>query len=212
MKKLLLTICIASSPVFAIETPMNAEFTAGYIPKQDVQLKTGGNALKLGNDGYYFRAALTDNKFRAFGSIQESSGSTCIGANCLNHEVLESRGGVAFTVLDNGQVKLAPRLEYVSLELAASGSSIADSTTSNGFAIGADATISASPYVDVFGGLGYLNLEDSKGSEFTLGATLKTQVVNFVIEGRHVRLDDSESDLETTSNEVKLGIQKAFSF
>lgn len=212
MKKTLLSICLASSPVFAFETPLSAEFTAGYIPKQDMQFKTGGAELKLNNDGYYFRAALTDNKFRAFGSIQESSGSTCVGASCFSHEVLETRGGFAFTALDNGHLKIAPRLEYVTLELTASGSGTVGNSTGNGFALGADASLSASRNLDIFGGLSYLSLEDSKGTEFMLGAAIKTQVVNFVLEGRHVRLDDSESDLETTSNEVKLGLQKSFSF
>ena len=208
MKKLLLATCLLSSSAFAIEPPMSAEFTAGYIPTQDVQFKTGGASLTLGNDGYFFRAALTDNKFRAFGSMQEVSGSTCSGNTCVNHEVLETRGGIALTVLDNGQLKLAPRLEYVTLETTASGSS----STENGIALGADATLTVSPSVDVFGGFSYLKLKDSNGPEFMLGATFKTELVNFVLEGRHVKLDDSEHDLEITSNEIKLGVQKAFSF
>jgi len=208
MKKLLLATCLLSSSAFAFEKPMSVEFTAGYIPTQDLQFKAGGGSSTLSNDGYFFRAALTDNKFRAFGSMQEVSGTTCIGNTCLNHEVLETRGGIALTTLDNGQLKLSPRLEYVTLETTALGSS----STNNGLALGVDATLTVSASVDVFGGFSYLKLKDSNGPEFMLGATLKTDLVNFVLEGRHVKLDDSENNVEITSNEIKLGIQKALSF
>ncbi len=207
MKKLLLATCLLSSAAFANESPLSVEFTAGYIPTQDVKLQSGGASITLGNDGYFFRAALNDGKFRAFGSMQQVDGTTC-GTGCVSHEAIETRGGMAFTALDNGQLKLAPRLEYVTLDLT-----LGNSTTSgNGFAFGADATLLVTPNVDVFGGASYLEIEDYKGSEFKLGATFKTQIVNFMVEGRHLNLDDSVNDTETTSNELKLGVQKAFDF
>lgn len=211
MKKLILATCLLSSAAFAEEIPTSAEFTVGFIPTQDVKLKTGAGSTTLGNDGYYFRAALNSDKFKVFGSMQQVDGSTC-GASCIDHEVTETRGGLAFTVIDNGQIKLTPRIEYVTLELSGSSTGGSLLSTGNGVAVGADATLAASSSVDLNGGMSYLKLEDSTGAEFMLGATFKTKMVNFVIEGRHVQLDDSKNDLETTSNELKLGLHKAFSF
>ena len=207
MKKLLLASLLLSTSAFADNSALTAEFTAGYIPMQDVTLKALGITAKTENDGYFFRAALNDGKFRAFGSMQETSGTTC-GSGCISYEVTETRGGLAFTALDNGQLKLAPRVEYVTLELTANG----DGGDINGVAIGSDATLTLAPNLNIFGGASYIKLDDYKGPELILGATFKTAVVNFVVEGRHVKLKDSANDLEFTSNEIKLGLQKSFDF
>jgi len=82
----------------------------------------------------------------------------------------------------------------------------------NGVAFGSDATLTLAPNLNIFGGASYIKLDDYKGPELILGATLKTEVVNLVVEGRHVKLKDSANDLEFTSNELKLGLQKSFDF
>ena len=208
MKKLLLATLLMSSSAFADNSALTAEFTAGYIPMQDVKLKVlGTSSATLENAGYFFRAALNDGKFRAFGSMQQVEGDTC-GGTCISHEVTETRGGLAFTALDNGQLKLVPRVEYVTLEVTVNG----DGGDTNGVALGGDATVTLAPNLNIFGGASYVKLDDYKGPELILGATLKTEVVNFVVEGRHVKLKDSANDLEFTSNELKLGLQKSFDF
>ncbi|MES3041146.1 MAG: hypothetical protein V4730_08340 [Pseudomonadota bacterium] len=207
MKKLLLATLLMSSSAFADNSALTAEFTAGYIPMQDVKLKALGVAATLENDGYFFRAALNDGKFRAFGSMQQVEGSTC-GTVCISHELTETRGGLAFTALDNGQLKVVPRVEYVTLERNVDG----DVADVNGVAFGSDATLTLAPNLNIFGGASYIKLDDYKGPELILGATLKTEVVNLVVEGRHVKLKDSANDLEFTSNELKLGLQKSFDF
>ena len=206
MKKLLLATLLMSSSAFADNSALTAEFTAGYIPMQDVKINVLGATAKTENDGYFFRAALNDGKFRAFGSMQQVEGTTCGG--CISHEVTETRGGLAFTAVDNGQVKLVPRVEYVTLELTLNGAT----GVNNGVALGSDATLTLAPNLNIFGGASYIKLDDYKGPELILGATLKTAVVNFVMEGRHVKLKDSANDLEFTSNELKLGLQKSFDF
>lgn len=207
MKKLLLATLLMSSSAFADNSALTAEFTAGYIPMQDVKINVLGATAKTENDGYFFRAALNDGKFRAFGSMQQVEGTTC-GGGCISHEVTETRGGLAFTAVDNRQLKLVPRLEYVTLELTLNGAT----GVNNGVALGSDATLTLAPNLNIFGGASYVKLDDYKGPELILGATLKTEVVNFVVEGRHVKLKDSANDLEFTSNELKLGLQKSFDF
>lgn len=207
MKKLLLATLLMSSSAFADNSALTAEFTAGYIPMQDVKINVLGATAKTENDGYFFRAALNDGKFRAFGSMQQVEGTTC-GGGCISHEVTETRGGLAFTAVDNRQLKLVPRLEYVTLELTLNGAT----GVNNGVALGSDATLTLAPNLNIFGGASYVKLDDYKGPELIFGATLKTEVVNFVVEGRHVKLKDSANDLEFTSNELKLGLQKSFDF
>lgn len=210
MKRLLLTICLVSSPVFAAETPLSAEFTAGFIPIQKAKRTNGGADTNSDLDGYYFRAALTDNKFRVFGSIQETTGSDCDGATCNERERLETRGGFSFIVIETNKFKFAPRAEYIAVASAiGSGSS---NTKVDGYAIGADTILTATPLISLISGLSYNKNDQNKGLEFRLGASFKTEVVNFLIEGRHLNLEGPDKSFKSKANEVMLGLQKEFSF
>jgi hypothetical protein len=210
MKKLLLTICLVSSPVFAAETPLSAEFTAGFIPIQKAKSTSGGADTKTDLDGYYFRAALTDNKFRVFGSIQETTGSDCVGSTCAERERLETRGGFSFTALETSKFKFAPRAEYIAIASVVGNGNL--NRDDDGYAIGADVILTATPLISLISGLSYTKYDQNKGLDFRLGASFKTEVINFLIEGRHLNLEGPDKSFKSKANEVMLGLQKEFSF
>ena len=209
MKKTFISTLVLSTLAHAENDRPSFEFAAAIIPDQTIEVSTGSFSEKIKSDGYFFKAAIEDQRFRAFGSTQRVEGTNC-SSRCATLQLTENRAGIGYAAPLSQTSELIPRVEYVSLDLRGFSSAANGSSKNDGVAIGSDLRVWLSKNFDLGFGASYIRLKDYTGSEFIVGAKAKTSIVDLFADARFVNLSAKSVDGDIKSNEVRLGASKVF--
>jgi len=201
-KTLLAAALLAAVPYPAMAANPSGHLEAYYLDSS-LELEAD-DTVDFDGDGFGIRgdARVGENAF-AFGEFQHAEYDR-VGPVELNIEQI--RFGLGYLFSRSEPLDFYGKLSYLNLEL---DSNVADAED-NGWAAHAGIAFRPSGTISLFGEIGYVDVSDLSGPEYSIGASFDVTGRFGIVAG--CRLSDLESDDDTGLNlrDLQLGIRLGF--
>jgi opacity protein-like surface antigen len=203
-KKTLLAALLVAAPFSAMAaSPGPVGNLDVYYIDAEAEATSGGLSGSVDGDGFGVRGAgkFNDQAF-IFGEYQQNDYD-----DSDNLEIRQIRAGVGFLLSSSEQADLYVKGSFLNFE---SETDTLGSGDDNGWAIHGGAAFKAAPGFTLFGEIGYLDVGDTDGPEYNIGAAFNvTDQLGLVANYRYTDLDvDGGDTLEL--KDLQLGVRFNF--
>ncbi|HSW13511.1 MAG TPA: outer membrane beta-barrel protein [Solimonas sp.] len=203
MKKTLLAVLLASAPFTTMAAASSAGHVDVYYSDANAEATTGGLSGDVDGDGFGIRGAakFTDQAF-VFGEYQNTEYD-----DAADLEIQQIRAGLGYLFSSSAELDLYGKVEFLNFEAEASGTGSSDD---NGWGVHGGIAFMPAPEFRLFGELGYVDVGDSDGPEYNIGASYNfTPQFGAVVNYRVTDLDIDGGD-ELELSDLQVGVRFNF--